>query len=88
MKKPPPLVPSSLIASWRGDRAAGDASACRPARVCTVVDPWKFWIDAADDEHDRDDERQRQQDAQRSRAIRSTQKLPSGRCRDRDEARG
>ena len=30
LKKPPPLVPSILMATLRGDRPLGDASAWRP----------------------------------------------------------
>ena len=63
LKKPPPLVPSSLMASWL---ATGPPVmvCCPPTRVLTT---WscrsKFWIDAAGDQDDRGDHRERQQDS-------------------------
>jgi hypothetical protein len=40
---PPPLVPSSLIASWLANGPPGRCCAT-PCTVCAVVSPWKFWI--------------------------------------------
>ncbi len=76
LKKPPPLVPSSLIASWE---ATGPiAIVCAPPLVrpdtCRYVA--KFWIDPWKISTSGDHDRHRQQDVEDVR-IRSCQKFPS-----------
>ena len=55
LKKPPPLVPSSLIASWRGDRALAIVCvrALERRRGCVAVQVLR---DALPDEDERADE--------------------------------
>ena len=66
LKKPPPLVPSSLMASWL---ATGPPVmvCCAPARVLTTWScRWKFWIAPPAMSTIAREDRDRQQDAQRA----------------------
>ncbi len=65
LKKPPPLVPSCLIASWL---ATGPmAIVClAPSSVWTSRYGRKFWIDALLHEQQCEDERERQEDVERA----------------------
>ena len=68
LKKPPPFVPSCLMAIWLATGPPGiDWLASRPSAstVRRVVWPVKFWMTPPPTSSDGDDERQRQQDAQR-----------------------
>ena len=67
LKKPPPLVPSSLIASWEaiGPR---EIVCWRPASVVHVGGPVARLGHALPDEDERADEGDRQQDVERRRA--------------------
>ena len=46
LKKPPPLVPSSLIASCEATGPPG-STCVPPVMVCTSVKPLKFWMTPA-----------------------------------------
>ncbi len=59
LKKPPPFVPISLIASWLANGPPG-ITWVLPSSVLTTSKPWRFWIVPRLDQHDRDDERGRE----------------------------
>ena len=66
LKEPPPLVPSSLIASWLATGPPGMicVGAARPSCAGAAVEV----LDRRPGyEHERDDERERQEDPRRSR---------------------
>ena len=78
LKKPPPFVPSCLIATW--DAAGPWAMVCAlPSRVVAVVYVIEVLNHALRAEEQRPDQRERQQDIYRA-ANHSTQKLPMVFC--------
>src|SRR5450759_2572429 len=74
LKKPPPFVPSSLIASWD---ATGPPwmTCCPPASVVTVSGSWRFWITPATTKRMAATAAMGRS-SRRMPLVRSTQKLP------------
>ena len=66
LKKPPPLVPSSLMASWLATGPAGDGLLAAGQRVDDLVVQVEVLDGAAGDQDDRRDHRDRQQDSERA----------------------
>ena len=81
---PPPLVPSSLMASWLAIGPPGIAWLA-PSTVVAIVKPSKFWTTPWLTSTQRDDDASGRSTRSVAR-VRSTQKLPIVPLRRRDEA--